>query len=119
MVDSCSYVHAYIYTHGHTQREILMETCMLMSWVMVITGHAYDTMNIIDAWAKLLALYLWLTTTTYLLEFTPCPIYECKNGAAQLIQQPADLRQLPGNLASAATSFIQSKAGKRHYTLAG
>ena len=39
-------------------------------------------------------------------------MYECKNGSAKIVQQPADLTSLSANLASAATSFIIHKAGE-------
>ena len=43
-------------------------------------------------------------------EYVPCPVFECKNGQQQIVQQPADLTSLSENLLNAATSFIKSKA---------
>ena len=60
-----------------------------------------------------LCIVLYFVCTFFLLkEYVPCPVYECKNGSAKIVQQPADLTSLSANLASAATSFIINKAGE-------
>ena len=60
-----------------------------------------------------LCIVLYFVCTFFLLkEYVPCPVYECKNGSAKIVQQPADLTSLSANLASAASSFIVHKAGE-------
>lgn len=46
------------------------------------------------------------------IEYVPCPVYECKEGKQQIVQQPADLTTLSANLAMAAANFVEKQAGK-------
>ena len=47
-------------------------------------------------------------------EYVPCPVYECKEGQQQIVQQPADLTSLSANLAMAAANFVEKQAGKSY-----
>ncbi len=44
-------------------------------------------------------------------EYVPCPVYECKDGKQEIVQQPADLTTLSANLAMAAANFVDKQAG--------
>ncbi len=45
------------------------------------------------------------------IEYVPCPVYECKEGKQEIVQQPADLTTLSANLAMAAANFVEKEAG--------